>query len=242
MVLRSIPTEISDEEISKDLEEQGFKPDLVRRMRKTRDRQPMPPVLVKVSREQKNIYHLTEVLGLQVSVETLRARPEIGQCFNCQKFGHAQSRCTAIPKCVKCGGEHRAYQCQLPREEPPSCANCGEAHPASYRGCTKFPKLKTPTARSTEFRSYAGQVKQSSTIVPARNTPLTPRAWPALPRQNRTPRSSRKNTQHRADNPNFTGNAGGDLVATLGSLQQVFGQFINAVEQLRVILPANNSR
>ncbi|KAJ8909306.1 hypothetical protein NQ315_004678 [Exocentrus adspersus] len=41
------------------------------------------------------------------------------QCHRCQKFGHGQSRCTAQPKCVKCGADHETGRCEKSREEPP---------------------------------------------------------------------------------------------------------------------------
>ncbi|KAK9710036.1 zinc finger associated protein [Popillia japonica] len=102
VVLRGVPVEIEEKAIYDDLRERGFEPDSVIRMRRTRDEAPMPLVLVKISKEQKAIYHLDEVVPLEVSVETLKSRPTIGQCHRCQKFGHAQSRCTATRKCVAC--------------------------------------------------------------------------------------------------------------------------------------------
>ncbi|KAK9703808.1 zinc finger associated protein [Popillia japonica] len=98
--------EITEGEVYNDLRERGFAPEVVVRMRRPRDRAPMPLVLVKVSKDQKNIYHLTEVLSLEISVEALKANPSIGQCYRCQRFGHAQSRCTAPRKCVACAGDH----------------------------------------------------------------------------------------------------------------------------------------
>ncbi|KAK9696751.1 hypothetical protein QE152_g31364 [Popillia japonica] len=51
----------------------------------------MPLVLVNISKDHKNIYHLKEVLSLDITVETLNCRPTVGQCFRCQWFGHAQT-------------------------------------------------------------------------------------------------------------------------------------------------------
>ena len=37
--------------------------------------------------------------------------------------------------CVKCAGKHLTTQCSKTKEAKPKCIHCGEAHPASYRGC-----------------------------------------------------------------------------------------------------------
>ncbi|KAK9694252.1 hypothetical protein QE152_g33641 [Popillia japonica] len=48
----------------------------------------MPLILVKLSRDQAHIYNIKELVGLDVSVEALKSRPGVGQCFRCQRFGH----------------------------------------------------------------------------------------------------------------------------------------------------------
>ncbi|KAK9712731.1 PDZ domain [Popillia japonica] len=58
VVLRNIPVEIPDDQIKKQLEELGFKPDSVVRMRRNHGGRPMPLVLVKISKDQRRIYHL----------------------------------------------------------------------------------------------------------------------------------------------------------------------------------------
>ncbi|KAK9717214.1 hypothetical protein QE152_g24274 [Popillia japonica] len=148
VVLRGIPVEVAVEEIFKDLRELGFTPELVVRMRRTRDKAPMPFVLVKVPRAQKSIYHLTEVpraqksiyhltevVSLEISVETLKAKSSIGQCFRCQKFEHAQSRCTAPRRYVACAEEHPPTECPRLKTEPATancCSTCiGRAVPPS---------------------------------------------------------------------------------------------------------------
>ncbi|KAK9743877.1 zinc finger associated protein [Popillia japonica] len=150
VVIRGIPSEIPEQEVMMQLRELGFSPDSVVRMRKTRNGAPMPLILVKISKDQRKIYNLKELVSLDVSVETLRAKPSIGQCHRCQRYGHAQSRCTAQRKCVSCGGEHPSGECPRPKSEPPTCANCGESHPANYRGCVRCPKPKTVPTRAAQ--------------------------------------------------------------------------------------------
>ncbi|KAK9717082.1 zinc finger associated protein [Popillia japonica] len=195
VVLRSVLTEILEEDIYNDLQERGFTPECIIRMRRPRDKAPMPLVLVKIDKKykdiyredrqemeplrsrpsDKDIYHLKEIVSLDISVEPLRSRPSVGQCFRCQRFGHAQSRCSAPRKCVACAGEHEARDCLRPKCDPATCANCGEQHPANYRGCPRFPKSRaqpqnpqrqpSPSGnRSTETHSYAHALSGARSI------------------------------------------------------------------------------
>ncbi|KAI4465086.1 reverse transcriptase [Holotrichia oblita] len=148
VVFRDVPIEIGEKEIYDDLVERGFTPECVVRMRKGGTKAPMPLVLVKIGKDQKAIYHLKQIVSLDITVETLNSRPSIGQCFRCQRFGHAQSRCTAPKKCVACAGDHESATCPRPKQEPATCANCGETHPANYRGCTRFPRFNPQTPRT----------------------------------------------------------------------------------------------
>lgn len=41
-----------------------------------------------------------------------------------------------LPKSVKCGDKHLSQDCSLKGRITPKCANCGQGHPATYRGCS----------------------------------------------------------------------------------------------------------
>ncbi|KAJ8911187.1 hypothetical protein NQ315_006030 [Exocentrus adspersus] len=133
VVVRGIPTGIAEEEVKSDLQAQGFTVLAAHRM---------------TSRKRKE--EVRRCCALVVRVEKQRQQAGVNQCHRCQRFGHGQSKCTAQHKCVKCGASHATATCQRPREEPASCANCGGSHPASYRGCEKFPKLAKKTAAAPE--------------------------------------------------------------------------------------------
>ena len=51
-------------------------------------------------------------------------------------------------KGVKCAGKHVTRNCNKKRNETAECANCGEAHSATYRGCSVDKKLQ-------QIRDYA---------------------------------------------------------------------------------------
>lgn len=168
VVLRGVPKPMEEMEIRQELENNGFHPESVTRLRRYKDKSPMPLVLVTVPKTEKNIFNLQHINRVIITVESQRPKTRISQCFRSQRFGHAQSRCTVQPKCVKCAGAHHYSECNKSKDTPPKCANCGESHTASYRGCTKWPQLKKPATSkpATEGVSYATTTKSDTQPTP----------------------------------------------------------------------------
>lgn len=90
----------------------------------------------------KKIHEIKYICNMKVSIENLRKNKLIPQCKKCQQFGHTQNFCKNAYKCVKCGSAHETAQCMKEKSAPPKCCNCGEAHPANYRGCCVAKKLQ----------------------------------------------------------------------------------------------------
>lgn len=122
----------------------------------------MPLVLVTVPKTEKRIYNLEHVTNVLITVKFQRPKTRIRQCYRCQRFGHAQSRCTVTPKCVKYAGTQHYTECTKGKDTPSNCGNCGESHTASYRGChslkrkhhliSLYPKENaTPTQQKQTF-------------------------------------------------------------------------------------------
>lgn len=82
-------------------------------MKNRRIKATMPFVLVQVPQDQYGILKITRCCNLVVRTKLQRAKTEPSQCHRCQRFGHAQSRCTAA---VKCKGEHHSADCTKSRE------------------------------------------------------------------------------------------------------------------------------
>lgn len=125
MVIRGIPQGVSEEEVVEDLKGQGFNPIKASRLtlKDNGEKTPLPLVMVQLPREEKKIFDVKAVVHLRVRVETLKSKAGYGQCYNCQKFGHAQNRCHVAPKCVNCGDGHSSRDCnshvrQLQRRTP----------------------------------------------------------------------------------------------------------------------------
>lgn len=74
---------------------------------------------------------------IKIKVETCIPNPL--RCFNCQKFGHHQDRCTRPPVCGRCG-ENNARHTDCQKEA--KCTNCKKNHPANSRDCEIWKKEK----------------------------------------------------------------------------------------------------
>jgi hypothetical protein len=92
--------------------------------------------------DTKRIFEIKEILGMKVTIEVLRKSNLILQCKNCQAYGHTQKHCGKEVRCVKCIGKHHMKECKKPNQSHPKCVNCGEAHPANYRGCVVAKELQ----------------------------------------------------------------------------------------------------
>ena len=81
-----------------------------------------------------------------------RRQDKAPQCRNCQMYGHSSVNCNIPTHCMVCSEGHKTDDCpkkipratikQLESEGKPvsrqhiRCANCGEQHTASFKGCS----------------------------------------------------------------------------------------------------------
>lgn len=101
----------------------------------------------------EKIYDITRLYYTNVKVEKPYPKKDIAQCHNCQEYGHTKSYCHHLPRCVKCGQQHRSDECRKSRESPAVCALCHKDHPANYKGCQTYKHLKQmlhPTRHQNE--------------------------------------------------------------------------------------------
>ncbi|KAG8237705.1 hypothetical protein J437_LFUL017659 [Ladona fulva] len=90
----------------------------------------------------QNFLAVRYVCGLKIRIEKHRPPKGPPQCHRCQLFGHTDKACHMPPRCVKCGGNHLTADCKKEAVEAAVCAYCKGGHPASYRGCPVYAKLK----------------------------------------------------------------------------------------------------
>ncbi|KAF4531621.1 hypothetical protein B566_EDAN017654 [Ephemera danica] len=127
------------DEIDDDLHQQGYQPLKVTQLYTSRNsiKTLLPLFLIEFSpntnpKEIKEIKHICHVI---ITWDNYRRPKGPTQCMRCQQLGHGTSNCKRIPRCVKCAGQHMTEQCIRDRStiDPPTCANCGGDHPASYK-------------------------------------------------------------------------------------------------------------
>lgn len=144
VVLRGVITELTEEEVKTDLEEQGYPASKVIRMKGKRGTA-IPLVIVEIDRQYKSIFNTTDCCGLAVTVESLRVRSGITQCHKCQLFGHVQKNCFMQYRCMKCGDTHSTHLCEKPKTTSAKCANCGGDHLSTYILCKHNPNNPNTT-------------------------------------------------------------------------------------------------
>lgn len=70
------------------------------------------------------------------------ARPT--RCYNCNKYGHFQSRCVHATACGNCSGSHPTDQCTSTEKK---CPACGEAHTVTDPRCPVYKRERANIAR-----------------------------------------------------------------------------------------------
>lgn len=185
IVIREVPAALDAAKVKSDLILQGFHVAEVMRMHSRKgDKKPLPMVIAKTSRTEqgKKLYELKSVCNLVVKVETKRkSSGAVAQCHRCQRFNHSQSGCKATARCVRCGLAHHTVECKRPTTEPASCANCGGQHPASYKGCSAFPKASQKKQMGKKLQASKSSSEPAKPVIPkaTKQTPTSSLATPA---------------------------------------------------------------
>lgn len=145
VVAKKLHYSCKPERIIEDLRNMGFEIIEAVNMLKTKDKTPLSLFMLTFQNSEniKKIYEIKEILGMKVDIETLRKSKLIPQCKKCQAFGHTQRFCNREQRYVKCAVKHPSKDCSKSKQIQLKYANCGENHPANYRGCEVAKKLQT---------------------------------------------------------------------------------------------------
>jgi PAX-interacting protein 1 len=136
---------------------------------KWKTKEPLPVFMLTFDRTEntQKIYEITDIRGMRVEPTPYRNTKLLPQCKNCQSWGHTKSYCHKEIRCVKCAGKHTTINCAKPKETPPKCYNCGENHPANYRGCVVANELQALRNKATNKMKLLTQ--QGKPVAPTRN-------------------------------------------------------------------------
>jgi hypothetical protein len=151
-VIRHLPINTSSEDITVALQELGYEVISVKQMTAKHPSREgevtlvsLPPFLITLVRKQKSldIYKISSLCNIIVTVEAYKSKSGLTQCYNCQRFGDIWVHCSQPPRSMWCGGDHHHREC--PEKENtqsiPSGCNCKlkdeeSPHPTNYRGCS----------------------------------------------------------------------------------------------------------
>lgn len=135
-----------------------------------------------------NIFNLSSLCYTKIKIEEPHSRRDLPQCHRCQAYGHTKTYCNREPRCVRCGACHLSDLCEKPKDTPATCALCGEAHPANYKGCTKHKLLQR--SRNSKFNDLNQRKDHHHSRNPTqdRNSPDVT-AHTSLDNVNQTPTS-----------------------------------------------------
>ncbi|XP_025831924.1 uncharacterized protein LOC112904909 [Agrilus planipennis] len=98
-VMKGIPTSLSCDDVSNDLEGKGISDTTVHRM-KSRSKE-IPLVLIIAPKEiGEKIKGIKTCCHLRVSIEMYRKLRRPTQCHRCQRIGHVQRNCKMAPRCL----------------------------------------------------------------------------------------------------------------------------------------------
>lgn len=168
-VIRYLPLDADIDVIKNDLGLQGIKDAEVTRMTSNKTKKAMPLYLVKT--QHKEIFQVKKLYSLCIEIEPKKKPEGPGQCHRCQRYGHAQNKCTFPWRCVKCLGAHCTKECALTQKEGErnaACVLCNQSgHPASYKGCSAYKNLtkkKTPTKKEAPPKKIAEKIETVVTV------------------------------------------------------------------------------
>lgn len=168
VVVKHVPTDFSDQEITEELQSLGFTDFKLMRVW-DKDKKPIPVVSLYLNsshQKNKDIYSLDKLLNCVVLVEPKRRSRNIPQCMNCQRYGHTKNYCKLSPRCMFCSADHPSAQCTNMEEAIKVCVNCGENHSANYKGCQYYAELKKKRFRPDPYFQIPQRPSHHSNVPP----------------------------------------------------------------------------
>lgn len=167
VVIRNLHHSLQVQDIALALAEKGHQVRNIVNIKHRVTKQPLPLFFIDIEPNSNNqdIYRLQYLLNMRITVEAPHIKHEIVQCARCQLYGHTKKYCNRQATCVKCADTHFTHECTKDLSTPAKCANCGNDHPANYRGCALYKQLqelRTNPTRSLNRPSGTQQLTQQT--------------------------------------------------------------------------------
>ena len=169
VIVKKLHSSCTPEQIVQELRRKGYQILDAVNILKWNTKEPLPVFMLTFERTEniQKIYEISAIRGMKVEVTPYRKTKLLPQCKNCQSWGHTKAYCHKDPRCVKCAGHHNTVSCTKTRETPPKCYNCGENHPANYRGCIVAKELQALRNKASNKLKLPPQ--RDNTVVITRN-------------------------------------------------------------------------
>ena len=116
LVVKGVPTEFTNDEFKQILDHNKIKHAKAERMKSRRDGKSLQMFQIELSDPTDAEAIISNNItcpqtGIIFKVEEFHAPISVGQCYNCQNFGHSAKDCKANIECVICGEGHSHKGC-----------------------------------------------------------------------------------------------------------------------------------
>lgn len=171
VVAKKLHKTCKPEQIVQELNHRGYKIINAVNILKWKTKEPLPVFMLTFDNSENinKIYEITHIRGMKVDIVPLRKSKLLPQCKNCQAWGHTRKYCFKSPRCVKCAGQHLTVECKKLAGQKPKCYNCGEPHPANYRGCSVAQELQAIRNKSIQAKNPLQGKQQSNSKIGMRD-------------------------------------------------------------------------
>ena len=165
IILKEIPTDITDEELTKEIGKQY--PEAVAKRFVNRQKRKLTTVKI----DFHTMEHQTKSLkdGVKIfqvlyrEAEIYKHRQRIIQCFKCFRFGHVARLCKDRTQlCRDCGGDHHHERCES-REK--KCINCHQKHEATNPACRHYLEIVEAIREKFEINLKVSTHKTTDNIL-----------------------------------------------------------------------------
>lgn len=242
VILKNLHHTCETSDIINDLKSQGYNIISATNKFKYRTKDPLDMFILSFDSSEtiNRIYEINKILNTIVNIEPIRLPKDIAQCKNCQSFNHTKNYCSKQTRCVKCAGNHDSKLCNKPPNVKPKCCNCGDSHPASYRGCVVAKELQR--LKNIKTKKIQSNIQKSSNASQRNNNRARERI--EKPPQNLYSEAVKKNTPitrgnkvlkslEKADNKNQ------DILGKILNKLENLEKFNSAIEQRLLTLEEN---